>query len=212
MWGGGMMFNEIVVQETALDILDEFGVRHCEYERGHHTADSVEAISTLISRTVQAGVSIFNCISVEDVLMRPDKVVGVVLNWSAVQLAGLHVDPLAVRARFVVDASGHATEVVKVVQNKVPGRLATPSGKIEEEKSMWSEEAETLTLKNTREVFPGLFVAGMSANATFGGPRMGAIFGGMLLSGRKVADLLLAAMNAPSDQAKPQNNGMRPTR
>lgn len=212
MWGGGMMFNEIVVQETALDILDEFGVRHCEYERGHHTADSVEAISTLISRAVQAGVSIFNCISVEDVLMRPDRVVGVVLNWSAVQIAGLHVDPLAVRARFVVDASGHATEVVKVVQNKVPGRLATPSGKIEGEKSMWSEEAETLTLENTREIFPGLFVAGMSANATFGGPRMGPIFGGMLLSGRKVADLLLAAMSAPSDQAKPQNNGMEPTR
>ena len=205
MWGGGMMFNEIVVQENALDILDEFGVRHCEYEGGHHTADSVEAIATLISRAVQAGVSVFNCISVEDVLMRPDRVVGVVLNWSAVQLAGLHVDPLAVRARFVVDASGHATEVVKVVQNKVPGRLATPSGKIEGEKSMWSEEAETLTLENTREVFPGLFVAGMSANATFGGPRMGAIFGGMLLSGRKVADLLLTEMNAPSDQAKPQN-------
>jgi ribulose 1,5-bisphosphate synthetase/thiazole synthase len=68
-----------------------------------------------------------------------------------------------------------------------------------------SEEAETLTLENTREVFPGLFAAGMSANATFGGPRMGAIFGGMLLSGRKVADLLLTEMNAPSDQAKPQN-------
>ena len=75
-----------------------------------------------------------------------------------------------------------------------------------------SEEAETLTLENTREVFPGLFVAGMSANATFGGPRMGAIFGGMLLSGRKVADLLLAAMNAASDQEKPQNNGIEPTR
>ncbi|MFC1896364.1 sulfide-dependent adenosine diphosphate thiazole synthase [Thermodesulfobacteriota bacterium] len=198
MWGGGMMFNEIVVQETALGILDEFGVRHREYEGGYHTADSVEAISTLTSRAVKAGVSIFNCISVEDVLMRPDRVIGVVLNWSAVQLAGLHIDPLAVRSRFVLDATGHAVEVVQVVQNKVPGRLATPSGKIEGEKSMWSEEAEKLTLENTREVFPGLFVAGMSANATFGGPRMGAIFGGMLMSGRKAADLLLEALDAPT--------------
>jgi len=199
MWGGGMMFNEIVVQETALGVLDDFGIRHREYVKGYHTADSVEAISTLVSRSAQAGVSIFNCISVEDVLMRPDRVVGVVLNWSAVQIAGLHVDPIAVRARFVLDASGHATEVVKVVQDKVPGRLATPSGKVEGEKSMWSDEAETLTLKNTREVFPGLFVAGMSANATFGGPRMGAIFGGMLLSGRKAAELLLARLEAKDD-------------
>ncbi len=201
MWGGGMMFNEIVVQQSALGILDDLGIRHSAYERGHHTADSVEATSTLISQAAHAGVAIFNCISVEDVLMRPDRVVGVVLNWSAVQLAGLHVDPLAVRARFVIDASGHATEVLKVVQAKVPGRLATPSGKVEGEKSMWSEEAETLTLKNTREVFPGLFVAGMSANAAFGGPRMGPIFGGMLLSGRKVADLLLAEMDSSPDPA-----------
>jgi len=56
---------------------------------------------------------------------------------------------------------------------------------------MWSEKAETLTLENTKEVFPGLYVTGMAANATFGGPRMGPIFGGMLLSGEKVAKLLL---------------------
>jgi ribulose 1,5-bisphosphate synthetase/thiazole synthase len=33
--------------------------------------------------------------------------------------------------------------------------------------------------------------AGMSANAAFGGPRMGPIFGGMLLSGRRVSELIL---------------------
>ncbi|HOJ27256.1 MAG TPA: ribose 1,5-bisphosphate isomerase, partial [Candidatus Saccharicenans sp.] len=31
----------------------------------------------------------------------------------------------------------------------------------------------------------------MSANATFGSYRMGPIFGGMLLSGRKVAELII---------------------
>jgi len=56
---------------------------------------------------------------------------------------------------------------------------------------MWSDRAETLTLENTREVFPGLYVAGMAANATFGGPRMGPIFGGMLLSGEKAAKEIL---------------------
>jgi thiamine thiazole synthase len=45
-------------------------------------------------------------------------------------------------------------------------------------------------------VFPGLFVAGMAANATFGGPRMGPIFGGMLLSGEKVAMLIKERLEA----------------
>ena len=78
-----------------------------------------------------------------------------------------------------------------MVEKKIPGKLQTPTGKIEGEKSMWSDKAETLTLENTREVFPGLYVAGMAANATFGGPRMGPIFGGMLLSGEKIAKELL---------------------
>jgi ribulose 1,5-bisphosphate synthetase/thiazole synthase len=81
--------------------------------------------------------------------------------------------------------------VVKVVQRKVPGKLLTPSGEIEGEKSMWSDVAEKLTMDNTKEVFPGLYVAGMAANATYGGPRMGPIFGGMLLSGEKVAQMLI---------------------
>lgn len=187
MWGGGMMFNEIVVQEAAVHILEEFGVRVNKYQEGYYTSDSVEAISTLTSRAVQAGLTIFNCMSVEDVMMRTDRVIGLVLNWSAVEMAGLHIDPLTVRSNFLIDATGHATEVVNMVYRKVPGKLMTPTGEIEGEKSMWAEKAETLTLENTREVFPGLYVAGMAANATFGGPRMGPIFGGMLLSGEKIA-------------------------
>ena len=191
MWGGGMMFNEIVVQAAALHILEEFGVVFNNYQENYYTSDSVETVSSLIARAVQAGLTIFNCMSVEDVMMRTERVTGLVLNWSPVEMAGLHIDPLTVRADFVIDATGHAAEVVRVVHRKVPGELNTPTGKIEGEKSMWSEKAETLTLENTREVFPGLYVAGMAANATFGGPRMGPIFGGMLLSGEKVARELL---------------------
>ena len=191
VWGGGMMFNEIVVQESAIHILDEFGVRCRKYKDNYYTSDAVETAAVLCAKAVQSGVSVFNCVSVEDVMMRTDGIVGLVLNWSPVEMAGLHIDPLAVRSRFVIDATGHAVEVVKVVFEKVPGRLFTPSGKIDGEKSMWSEKAESLTLENTKEVFPGLYVTGMAANATFGGPRMGPIFGGMLLSGEKVARELL---------------------
>jgi thiamine thiazole synthase len=50
---------------------------------------------------------------------------------------------------------------------------------------------EQFTVRNTGEVFPGLYVVGMAANNVFGGPRMGPIFGGMLLSGKKIAELLI---------------------
>jgi thiamine thiazole synthase len=196
MWGGGMMFNEIVVQQSALHILDEIGIGHRQYQDDYFTADAVEAVATLTSRAVKAGLTVFNCVSVEDVLIRPGRVTGLVLNWSPVEMAGLHIDPLAVRSSYVIDATGHATEVVRVVCEKTPGELNTASGGIEGEKSMWSERAESLTLENTREVYPGLYVAGMAGNATFGGPRMGPIFGGMLLSGEKVAAEISSRLKA----------------
>ena len=55
---------------------------------------------------------------------------------------------------------------------------------------MWAEVGEDTIVKNSREVAPGLYVCGMCANAVVGGPRMGPIFGGMLLSGKKIAEEL----------------------
>ena len=190
MWGGGMMFNEIVVQDEGKEILDEFGIASKKYKKGYHVADAVECVSGLTFNALKAGAKIFNLVSVEDVVVRKNKVTGVVINWTAVEMAGLHVDPMTIFASAVVDATGHPVEVVKVLERKMNAKLLTPSGKIEGEKSMWANVAETTTLENTKEVFPGMFVAGMSANATFGSYRMGPIFGGMLLSGRKVAELI----------------------
>jgi thiamine thiazole synthase len=164
-------------------------------EAGYYTASSVESVSTITSKAVKAGLSVFNCVSVEDVVVKNDRVSGLVINWTAVSLAGLHVDPLSVRSRFIIDATGHDTEVVAMIEMKAPGKLSTPTGNKEGEKFMNPEEAEKLTLENTKEVFPGLYVAGMACNATCGGPRMGPIFGGMLLSGEKVAQLILKQLS-----------------
>jgi thiamine thiazole synthase len=191
MWGGGIMFNEIVVQEKAKKILDEFGIKTRVYQKGYYLADSIEAVSTLCSKTVKAGAKIFNLFSAEDVMVRQKRVCGVVLNWTAVQIANLHVDPIAMKAKFVVDATGHAAEVVRIVERKSGIRLKTKTGKIMGEQSMWAEIAEDTIVKNSKEVCPGLYVSGMCANAVFGGPRMGPIFGGMLLSGEKVARELI---------------------
>jgi thiazole biosynthesis enzyme len=191
MWGGGMMFNEIVVHDEGKRILDEFGIRSQLYSDGYYTADSIEAISTLCSKAVKSGATIFNLISAEDLILRENRVTGLVLNWTAVEMANLHVDPLTVQSKFVVDATGHATEVVAILQKKNVVKLFTETGRIIGEKSLWAEAAERDTMVNTREVFPGLYVCGMAANATFGSYRMGPIFGGMLLSGKKVASLIM---------------------
>ena len=191
MWGGGMMFNEIVVQEEAKLVLDELDIRVQPIYGEYYTADAVEAVTTLASRTVKAGATVFNCISVEDVMVREDRVTGLVIEWTAVEMARLHVDPLVIRAKCVIDATGHDLEVVKVLLRKnQPITLFTPTGGIGGERSMWAEAGEKGTIESTQEIYPGFYVAGMAATATFGVNRMGAIFGGMILSGIRVAGLI----------------------
>jgi len=190
IWGGGMMFNKIVVQAEGKEILDEFGIGTSEYEEGYYIADAVELASTLCSLAIKAGARIFNLLSVEDVVIREaDRVSGLVLNWTSVSMANLHIDPLALRSKLVIDATGHDCEICHLVINKVGGKLRTATGKIIGEKSMWAERGEREILENTKEVYPGLIVAGMAASAVFGSPRMGPVFGGMLLSGKRAAQL-----------------------
>lgn len=191
MWGGGIMFNEIVVQSEGKKILDEFGVKTTLFEEGYFCADSIETVTTICSKTVKAGVRIFNLFSVEDVMLTEEKVTGLVINWSTVELAKLHVDPITIRSKYVIDATGHAAEIARIIQNKSGCKLKTPTGNVIGEKPMHAEIGEQMILENTKEIFPGVFAAGMCANAVFGAPRMGPIFGGMLMSGEKAASLIL---------------------
>lgn len=204
MWGGGMMMNEIVVQPEGKDILDEFGIETKKFQKGYYTADSIEAVCSLGARACKNGAKIFNLVSVEDVVVKENRAHGVVINWTAVEMAGLHIDPLTIDSKYIIDATGHPAEVVKVIEKKVDVRLLTPSGRVEGEKSLWADRAEQTTLENTREVFPNVFVAGMCANAAFGSYRMGPIFGGMLLSGRKAAKAIAEKLKAEKAAAAEQ--------
>ncbi|MCM8770127.1 MAG: sulfide-dependent adenosine diphosphate thiazole synthase [Candidatus Omnitrophica bacterium] len=190
MPGGGMMFNRITIQQEAKPVFDELDINLQVYRDGLFVADSLETISTLCSKTIKAGARIFNLMSVEDVMIKNQQVAGVVINWSATVWSKLHVDPLSMGARVVVDATGHDAEVCRIVERKTGPCLRTPSGGVMGEKSMWAEEGEKALINNTIEVFPGLVVCGMAANAVMGSPRMGAIFGGMFLSGKKAAELI----------------------
>lgn len=195
-WGGGMLFNEVVVQDGALAILDDFGIRHeaLSDSPGYHTLDSVEMASGLIFGALKAGAKIFNSVSVEDIVFKEGKVNGLVINWTPVERLGMHVDPLTVISRCVLDGTGHPSEIIRLATDKAKIRLDTPTGAIMGERPMWVDNGEASTVENTRQYFPGLFACGMSANNVSGGYRMGPVFGGMLLSGRKVAKLIAESL------------------
>ncbi|MBQ8480367.1 MAG: thiazole biosynthesis protein [Akkermansia sp.] len=194
MWGGAMMFNDIVVQEEALPIVQELGLTYKPYREGTYIIDSVHATAGLLYKATQAGAVIFNCYSVEDVVYKQGRVGGVVVNWTPVLREGLHVDPLTIISRTVLDGTGHDCEIAKTVARKNGVRLNTATGGVIGEMSMDAAEGERSTIENTKEIYPGLFVSGMAANGVSGSFRMGPIFGGMLMSGKKAAELMSQAI------------------
>ena len=194
VWGGGMMFNKIVVQAEGKAILDDFHIKNKKYQEGYYVADAVETATKLAAGVLDSGGKIFNLISIEDVMYRENRITGVVINWTAVEMAKLHVDPMTIRAKYVIDSTGHESSICHIVERKMKLKLDTETGGIIGEKSMWAEIGEKILINTTKEVYPGLIVAGMAANAVSGGPRMGPIFGGMLISGKKAAEIVLAAL------------------
>jgi len=187
--GGGMLFHKVVVQSPAHEVLKDLGCRLESLAEEVYVVDTAEIMVRLAAGALDAGAKIIFGVAVDDVIYRasPFRIVGVVIQWRAVDLAKLHVDPLSVKARAVVDCTGHDAEVIAVVGRKIPELRITVPG----EKSMWASEAERLTVENTGEVCPGLYAAGMAAAALKQTPRMGPIFGGMLFSGRKVAQMII---------------------
>ncbi len=195
LWGGGMMFPRIVVQQAAIRILEEYGIRYHEHCKGYYAANSIETVAKLTAGAIDAGAQIVNLVTVEDVMIREqDRVVGLVINWTAAEMAQIHVDPLCIRAGYVIDGTGHEASVCRVVARKIPGAIIGIDG-VKGEKPMWAEVGERTVVEMTQEVYPGLVVAGMAAAAVCGGPRMGPIFGGMLQSGEKAAGIVIENLN-----------------
>ena len=186
--GGGMLFHRLVLEERVKPILSDFNIKYVEAGDGLLVVDSAELMAKLAAGAIDSGARIIHGVTVDDVIYRedPHRITGVAIQWTPVIMSGLHVDPLFVYSRAVVDATGHDAEVLTVAARKIPELNYMPEG----EKSAYAERAEELVVEYTGRVVTGLYVAGMAVAALHGLPRMGPIFGGMLLSGKKVAEVI----------------------
>jgi thiamine thiazole synthase len=192
VWGGGMAMNEVVLQPEVTPVVEELGLKTARGSEGMTVADAGELACALYVRAVGAGATCLNLSTVEDVCIRQQVVEGLVVNRSMISEA-LPVDPLLFTARATIDGTGHDAVVVNAVQRQGV-KLETPTGRIVGQGPMHVVEGERFVVEHTGRVCPGLYVSGMAVCVVFGGPRMGPIFGGMLMSGRKVAQLIAAEL------------------
>ncbi len=187
-WIGGYLMNKITVRHPGEEVLEELGIPFEQACEGLFVADGPHACARLIAAACDAGVKILNMTVFEDVVLRENnRVGGAVVNWTPVEALPRQitcVDPIALEATMVVDATGHDASVVRKMEER--GVLKTKGFG-----GMWVERSEDLVVEYTGEVHPGLMVCGMATATTFGLPRMGPTFGAMLLSGKRVAEEVL---------------------
>jgi thiazole biosynthesis enzyme len=185
-WIGGYLFNKVTVRAPGQEILEELGVPFIEKIPGLFVADGPHACSKLIAAACDAGAKFANMTVFEDVVLREgNRVAGVVINWTPVQALPRQitcVDPVAIETKLVIDATGHDAVVVKCLESR--GMIKSKGFG-----AMWVERSEDLIVEHTGEVHPGLLISGMAVSTMYGLPRMGPTFGGMLLSGRRVAEV-----------------------
>ncbi len=187
-WIGGYLMNKVTIRRPAERILDELGIPYKAVTENLLVADGPHACSKLIASTCDAGVKFANMTMFDDLVLREDsRVAGVVINWTPVSALPREitcVDPIALEAGLVIDATGHDAQVVKKLEER--GLIKTKGFG-----AMWVERSEDLIVEHTGEVHPGLIVTGMAVSTTYGLPRMGPTFGGMLVSGEVAAEVAL---------------------
>jgi len=167
-------------------VLKALDIPHKEVADGLFVTDTAYFASRLIHAACEAGVVFLSMTIVEDVIVKNQTVAGLVINSTPVTMLPKMItclDPILLQSKLVIDTSGH---------DAVAARLLAKRGLIDV-KGMGTlsvEASEDAIVEHTGSVFPGLYVAGMAVSETYGLPRMGPTFGGMLLSGEKIADVV----------------------
>uniref|UniRef100_A0A914HNZ9 Uncharacterized protein n=1 Tax=Globodera rostochiensis TaxID=31243 RepID=A0A914HNZ9_GLORO len=209
-WLGGQLMTAMVVDKGMEQFLDELQVPY--EDEGHNfviVSHAALFTSTLLAKVLlQPNVKLFNATAVEDLIVKSQqhdanidghgndevqhqqRVAGVVTNWTLV--AQNHhsqscMDPATVMAKIVISATGHDGPMGAFCVKRLESMKMVP--KLGGMGALDMTRAETSVVENTREVVPGLIVAGMELAELDGANRMGPIFGGMMASGIKAAQL-----------------------
>ena len=129
---GGDLMNKATLCDPANEILEPMGVpckpiKECA---GMTIVDPPHATARLIASAYEAGAKVMNLTKVVDLILRDEGVVeGVVVNNTTAEMAGhdiIHVDPIALESKIVVDATGHDAVIVELLNKRglyqtVPG-------------------------------------------------------------------------------------------
>lgn len=207
---GGQLFSAMVLRKPADKFVQDLGI---EYEdEGDYIVIKHAAlfITTLCSKVLSLpNVKLFNATAVEDLITRRDektgevRIAGVVTNWTLVTMHHHDqscMDPNTINAHVLISATGHDGPfgAFCVKRAESIGLLT----KREAMRGLDMNKAEDAIVKSAREIIPGLVVGGMELAEVDGANRMGATFGGVVMSGVKAAEEALNIF----DTRKKQND------
>lgn len=193
-WLGGQLMTPMVIRKPADAFLQKIGVPY--EDEGNFVVVKHAALftSTVLSKVLALpNVVLMNATAVEDLIIKTDfegrqRVAGVVTNWTLVALnhdTQSCMDPNTITAPIVISATGHdgpmgAFSAKRLVSAGLLAGLGNMRG-------LDMSRAEPAIVNQTREVAPGLIMAGMELSEHDGSNRMGPTFGAMIGSGVKAA-------------------------
>mmetsp|Transcript_18176 Transcript_18176/g.44913 ORF Transcript_18176/g.44913 Transcript_18176/m.44913 type:complete len:324 (-) Transcript_18176:382-1353(-) len=205
-WLGGQLMSAMVVRKPAHLWLDELGIQYEEHDRYVVVKHAAYFTSTIMSKVLAApNIKLFNATAVEDLIIKQDRIAGVVTNWSLVTQhhdTQSCMDPNVLESKMLVSACGHDGPMgafgVKRLQQvglikELPGM-----------RCLDMNVAEDAIVELTQEIAPGMIVTGMEVSEALGAPRMGPTFGAMMMSGRKAAALTIEALGLEANAQEPR--------